>query len=83
MSNSTLHPLGSQLIRATIARFEADRQEAIATLQVYLNAGVGVGDHPHIVEEIVTATKNLAAAEEALDSLTRNFLKNNEEEGDE
>jgi len=61
-------------MRATLARFEASRQEALATIQLYLTAPAGVGEHPKIVEEIATATRQLAEAEEALDTLNRNFL---------
>jgi hypothetical protein len=66
--------LSNQLMRATLARFEASRQEALATIQLYLTAPAGVGEHPKIVEEIATATRQLAEAEEALDTLNRNFL---------
>jgi hypothetical protein len=66
--------LSNQLMRATLARFEADRQEALATIQLYLAAPAGVGEHPKIVEEIASATRQLAEAEEALDTLNRNFL---------
>jgi hypothetical protein len=66
--------LSNQLMRATLARFEADRQEALATIQLYLTAPAGVGEHPKIVEEIASATRLLAEAEEALDTLNRNFL---------
>tara|TARA_Y100000296_G_C5098804_1_gene218818 strand:+ start:655 stop:903 length:249 start_codon:yes stop_codon:yes gene_type:complete len=73
MSNPT-NPLSSQLIRATLARFEAQRQEALAALQLYLGASVGVGDHPDIVTELCDATRSLAEAEEALDALERHLL---------
>jgi uncharacterized protein (DUF342 family) len=66
-------------MRATLARFEADRQEAIATIGLYLNASVGVGEHPDIVTEIVSATKRLSEAEEALETLNRNFMNPQEE----
>lgn len=71
--------LSNQLMHATLARFEAERQEAIATIGLYLNASVGVGEHPDIVSELVTATKRLADAEEALETLNRNFMSPPEE----
>jgi ABC-type transport system involved in cytochrome c biogenesis permease component len=71
--------LAPQLFRAVGARFEAQRQEAIATVALYLESGVGVGDHPNIVDEICAAVTRLAAAEEALVSLERNFIKRDEE----
>jgi len=72
---NTMHPLGSQIMHALVARFEANRQEALATMHLYLNASVGVGDHPNIVDELATATKQLTEAEENLETLQRNFLR--------
>jgi hypothetical protein len=69
MTNS----LGRQLIHATLARFEAERQNALATMYLYLNASVGVGEHPNIVEELAIATKHLTDADEAIDTLNRYF----------
>jgi hypothetical protein len=69
------NPISNQFMRATLAQFEADRQSAIATIQLYLNASVGVGEHPDIVAELTTAASRLAAAEEAIDTLKRNFMR--------
>tara|TARA_R110000824_G_scaffold101327_1_gene240683 strand:+ start:30 stop:284 length:255 start_codon:yes stop_codon:yes gene_type:complete len=66
--------LASQILRAALSRFEADRQDALTTLDLYLHNSVAIGDHPNIVEEVVTATLALATAEEAITSLQRNFL---------
>ena len=66
--------LASQILRAALSRFEADRQDALTTLDLYLHNSVAIGDHPNIVEEVVTATMALATAEEAITSLQRNFL---------
>ena len=66
--------LASQILRAALSKFEANRQEALATLDLYLHNSVAIGDHPNVVEEVVTATKTLAEAEEAIASLQRNFL---------
>jgi hypothetical protein len=72
--------LGNQLLRATVSRFEADRQEAMAIIDLYLNSAVGIGDHPNIVHEIHKATKMLAEAEDALDALRRHFFDQTTEE---
>lgn len=73
-------PLTSQLMRAVLARFEAERQEALATLELYLTASVGVGEHPKIIEELAAATRQLADAEEALETLNKNFLSQTQQE---
>ena len=70
--------LASQILRATLSQFEAQRQAAITTLDLYLHNSVGVGDHPDILNQVVEATKSLAEAEEAISSLQRNFLSSDE-----
>ena len=77
-----INPLSNQLMRATLARFEAQRQEALATINLYLNASVGVGEHPNIITELSNATQLLADAEEALETLNRNFIKTGSGEDD-
>ena len=72
--------MAEQLVRATLARFEADRQEAIAVIELYLNSPMGVAEHPNIVGEIATAIGNLADAEEAIGAIERNFLSRAEDD---
>lgn len=41
----------SQLkIKALRARYEAQKLEALATIDVYMNNAVGVGEHPGIID---------------------------------
>ena len=77
MSNSNM--MAEQLVRATLARFEADRQEAIAVIELYLNHPVGVAEHPNVIEEISTAIARLADADEAIAAIERNFLSQQED----
>jgi len=67
--------MATHLMHALVAHFEAERARAMATMQLYLNTSVGVSDHPDIVEELVTATTRVSAAEEALSTLNRHFLR--------
>jgi|TARA_Y100000310_G_scaffold113368_1_gene111885 hypothetical protein len=71
---TTTTRIASQLLRAALAEFEARRQTALATLDIYLHKPIAIGDHPNLVGEIVKATEQLAAAEEAMEALERNFL---------
>tara|TARA_Y100001963_G_scaffold29081_1_gene39484 strand:+ start:2723 stop:2971 length:249 start_codon:yes stop_codon:yes gene_type:complete len=66
--------VAEQLIRATLAKFESSRQEALAIIELYLNHPVGVAEHPSVIEEISKATIQLADAEEAIEALRRHFL---------
>ncbi len=64
----------SLIITAVRARLEADKAEALATLAIYNNAAVGVGEHPQVVEEAYNALKALESATsgiEALNSLSK------------
>ena len=74
------NPISGQLMRATLAAFESQRQAALATIELYLNASVGIGDHPNIVAELVKATQQLSDAEESIETLQRNFLRTEAEE---
>ena len=61
------------LVEALRSRFEADRTSAVATLQVYLDSAAGIGEHPQIVDEMAKQVEILAAAEDNLEVLERNF----------
>ena len=76
MSNNMM---AEQLVRATLAKFEAERQEAIAVIELYLNHPVGVAEHPNIINEISTAITRLADADEAIAAIERNFLSQQED----
>ena len=58
---------------AAIAHFEAKRQEAYANLRVYLENPVGIGEHPNLLDEVVKLTKQLAEAEDCLETLKKNI----------
>ena len=74
--------VASQILRAALSKFEADRQHALATLDLYLHSAVGVGDHPTVVNDVCEAAKKLADAEETLGCLQRNFLSSESENVD-
>ena len=40
-----------QIIDALVARYQAQKLEALTNLNVYLTSAVGVGEHPNIVDE--------------------------------
>lgn len=66
--------MAERLVRASLAKFEADRQEAITVIELYLNNPVGVPEHSSIVSELTTAITRLADAEEAIAAIERNFI---------
>jgi len=63
----------SLLFKALRNRFEAERDEASATLEIYFSNPVGIGEHPQIVDEMAKQVDKLANAEDKLNTLTRQY----------
>lgn len=63
----------NKLLKATLAYYEAQRLEAIASLEVFFENPVGVAEHSNFLEEIKKWTSVLAEAEESLETLKKNF----------
>ena len=51
------------------ARYEADIAEADATINIYLNNPVGIGEHPQHLEEVDKLLAKIAEAKDKLESL--------------
>ena len=63
------------LLDALEKKYEGMRAEALATLEVYFENAAGIGEHPQIVEEMSKQMEALAAAEDVLGCLKRNYKK--------
>lgn len=59
------------LIKSLRTRYEAQKAEGEATLEVYLNNAAGIGEHPQIVEEMAKQLDKIAAAEDSLSVLNK------------
>ena len=57
------------MINALRARYEADIAEADATVNIYLNNPVGIGEHPQHLEEVDKLMAKIAEAKDKLGSL--------------
>ena len=57
------------LLDALEARYEAQVAEADATIKIYLENPVGIGEHPQHVDEIDKQLQIIADAEEKLKAL--------------
>ncbi len=57
------------LTDALQSKYEAQKKEASATLDVYFSNSVGIGEHPQIVEEMSKQLEKFANAEDALNAL--------------
>ncbi len=59
----------SPLLQAARSHYRAQRDKSLATLDVYLNRPVGVGDHTNIVDEVVKLFAELDNAESVLETI--------------
>jgi len=65
--------LSEKLIRAAIDRYNADKTEALVSIQLLLDNSVGIGDHSNILNEINKWVGSLSEAEDKIKSLESNF----------
>ena len=54
------------IIEALTARYNAQISEAEATIKIYLEKPVGIGEHPQHVDEVDKLIEKIANAEEKL-----------------
>ena len=54
------------ILDALEARYEAQILEADATLKIYLNNSVGIGEHPQHLDEVDKQIEKIANAEEKI-----------------
>ena len=65
--------MGTALIRALVARYTAQKEEALATLSLYLNNPSVTPDHSGILDEIDLLVQKLSTAEGLLATLDENI----------
>ena len=63
--------MSNKLLQAALSKYEANRDEALAILDVYLNNSVGIGEHSNLLEEVTKWTEALTEAEENIETLNR------------
>ena len=69
------------LFNATLAQLSADRENALAVLEMLFNRSVGIGDHTNIVEEITKTASKLAEATGTIQVLSQTFGQQGQAEG--
>ena len=57
------------IIEALEARYNAEIAEAEATIKIYLENSVGIGEHPQHLEEVDKQVQKIADAQEKLQVL--------------
>ena len=61
--------LRSALIQALEDRYNAQISEADATIKIYLESSVGIGEHPQHIDEVDKQIEKIANAQEKLKEL--------------
>ena len=54
------------IVEALEARYEAQIAEAEATIKIYMENSVGIGEHPQHIDEVDKLIQKIAEAEEKL-----------------
>jgi|TARA_Y100000022_G_scaffold175169_1_gene163662 hypothetical protein len=67
------HQTENALFKALTKKYEADIAAAYATLLIYFDNSVGIGEHPQQLEEMDKLMDNIAAAEDKLSALNKHF----------
>jgi len=62
-----------QLIKALARKYEAEIAQGKATVEIYLENSVGIGEHPQHVEELDKAISKISNAQENIDTLSKHF----------
>ena len=57
------------ILDALEARYEAQILDADATLQIYLEDSVGIGEHPQHIDEVDKLLEKIATAQEKIEVL--------------
>ena len=67
------HQTENALFKALTKKYEADIAAAYATLLIYFDNSVGIGEHPQQLDEMDKLIENIAAAEDKLSALNKHF----------
>ena len=63
------------LLDALYAKYQADKADAVARLNIYLSSSVGIGEHPQHIDEMDSIIEQYATAEDKRQSLN-NMITN-------
>lgn len=70
-------------IQALKAKYQAQKLEALATIEVYLTNSVGIGEHPQIIEEMDKMIAQIEEADGRIETLNKYFVEDsNQASGD-
>lgn len=64
------------LFKALVSKYDAEINEAAATLNIYFNSSVGIGEHPQHLEEMDKFVEKMASAIDKKQTLMTFFDSN-------
>ena len=67
------HQTENPLFKALIKQYESDIASAYATLIIYFDSAVGIGEHPQHLEEMNKLVEQIASAEDKIKALNKHF----------
>ncbi len=67
-------------VEALRAKYQAEKLEAVATLEVYVKNAVGIGEHPQIIEEMAKLVEQVANANDCMEALDEIFIQTDDTE---
>ena len=67
------HQTENPLFKALIKQYESDIASAYATLTIYFDSAVGIGEHPQHLEEMDKLVAKIADAEDKIQALNSHF----------
>ena len=67
-------------VEALRAKYQAEKLEAVATLEVYVKNAVGIGEHPQIIEEMAKLVEQVANANDCMEALDEIFIQSDDAE---
>lgn len=66
-------------VNALRAKYQAEKLEAIATLEVYVKNAVGIGEHPQIIEEMAKLVEQVANANDCMEAIDEIFIQDGDD----
>ena len=67
------HQTENALFKALAKKYEADIASGYATLLIYFDNSVGIGEHPQQLEEMDKLVSKIESAESKLNALNKHF----------
>ena len=64
----------NKLLKASIDKYESQKSEALAHLDILFNKSVGIGEHTDILAEVNKWVESLSQAEENIKTLNKHFF---------